>query len=251
MSSNVLLLTATIQPPAGMPALARTDPALRLNDYLRTLSFYVGLLGRCFDAIVFAENSASDLSPLRERVRASGAEDRVEFVSFHGLDFPPSYGRGYGEFKLVDHAMAHSAFLGGDDRVVWKCTGRYLIKNLDRIVLDPPPHFDIYCHLRDYRYKLCELYMLAWNKKGYETAIRGVYPKLRNDTQGYHVIEETLFRTWIEGLRREARIVPRFRHVPLIEGTRGWNNSPYSDSPWDAKILIRRIALNFLPWLWI
>jgi hypothetical protein len=254
MARNILLLTGTVRPPAGMPALTRTDWRVRLDDYARGLRFYLPLLGTTFDAIVFAENSASDLSLLKDLVREAKREDRVEFVSFYGLDHPPSYGRGYGEFKLVDHAMAHSAFLGGDgdeERVVWKCTGRYRIKNLEQIVRDRPRTFDIYCHMRNYRYKLCELYLIAWNRKGYEAAIKGVYPRLRNDTQGYHIIEETLFRTWIEGLRGDLRVVPRFRHVPLIEGIRAWNNTPYSDRPWHGKILVRRFALNVLPWLWI
>src|SRR4051794_13494247 len=99
MPRNVLLLTATVRPPAGMPALARTDSDARLNDYCRGLEHYIRLLGRCLDAIVFAENSASDLSRLRDLARAAKVEDRVEFVSFDGLDHPPAYGRGYGEFK--------------------------------------------------------------------------------------------------------------------------------------------------------
>jgi hypothetical protein len=33
---------------------------------------------------------------------------RVVFVVFDGWDHPPEYGRGYGEFRLIDHAMGHS-----------------------------------------------------------------------------------------------------------------------------------------------
>ena len=253
MPKNILLLTATINPLKGIPSLARTDPVLRLGDYSRSIGFYLGLLGKCFDGIVFVENSAYDLSPLKEQVKAAGAADRVEFISFYGLDYPPSYGRGYGEFKLVDHGRAHSQFLRqDDDQITWKCTGRYLIRNLDKIVLRQPKSFDIYCHMRNYQYRLCDLFLLAWNNKGYEAAIRGVYAKLRNDVSaGQHTIEETLFRKVIEGLPGDVRVVNRFQQVPLVDGIRGWDNTSYSSRPWHLKILIRQFARTFLPWLWI
>ena len=151
MASNILLLTATIQPPAGVPLLARTNSAARLDDYAKSLRFYLTLLGKCFDAIVFAENSAYNLSVLRELARAAQVDNRVEFISCFGLDIPPSYARAYGEFKLVDHTVANSSFLGRDDgQIVWKCTGKYLVRNLDLIVRERPRVCDVYCHMRKY-----------------------------------------------------------------------------------------------------
>jgi hypothetical protein len=94
--ANYLLLTATVTPPPNVPELARTDPAERMGDYVQAMGFYTGLIGPVFDKIVFAENSASDLEPVRDAVEASGVSDRVEFVSCHGLDYPAEYGRGYG-----------------------------------------------------------------------------------------------------------------------------------------------------------
>ena len=253
MAKNILLMTATINPLKGIPSLARTDPVLRLGDYAKGLAYYLGLLGQGLDGIVFVENSDYDISSLKKLAEAAGAADRVEFISFFGLDYPPAYGRGYGEFKLVDHGHANSRLLRQDDDLItWKCTGRYLIRNLDQIVRKRPKSFDIYCHMRDYRYPLCELYLLAWNRKGYESAIRGVYTKLRNDiTSGQHTVEEGLFRKVIEALPADVRVVKRFRQVPLVDGVRGWNNTSYSSRPWHMKILVRRIARTLLPWLWI
>ena len=253
MPKNILLLTATINPLRGIPSLARTDPLLRLGDYAKSLEFYLGLLDRCFDGIVFVENSAYDLSPLIQQAQAAGAADRVEFISFFGLDYPPACGRGYGEFKLVDHAYAHSSLLRQDaDQITWKCTGRYLVRNMDKIVLRRPGAFDLYCNMRNYQYRLCDLFLLAWNRKGYDSAIKDVYPKLRNDiVPGKHTIEETLFRAVVEALPDDVRVVNRFKHVPLVDGIRGWDNTRYSSRPWHLKILTRRIAGTLLPRLWI
>lgn len=248
---NILLLTATITPMPGLPSLARVDPAARLNDYLTALRFYTGLVGRCFDAIVFAENSNSDLQPLKEYVQQAGVGDRVEFISFDGLDFPASYGRGYGEFKLVDHAMAHSTFLRGcGDAVVWKCTGRYVVENIEQLVRGRPA-VDLYCHKRDYPYRLCELFMLSYTRKGYEELIRGVYRRLCNDVvPGIHSTEEVLFRNIIDAAPSGAKICPRFRSTPLITAIRGWNNASYR-SRRDPRIVLRRVANVVAPWLWI
>ena len=250
MARNVLLMTATVTPLQGIPALARTDPTLRLQDYQASLAFYVKLLGDGFDAIIFAENSNSDIAPLIAACATCRHSDRVEFISFYGLDYPPQYGRGYGEFRLIDYAITNSKLLLPQD-VIWKVTGRYIVKNIKRIVNSRPAAADIYCHMRNYPYRLCELYLLAWTDRGYEAAIKGIYPKLRNDVvSNIHTIEETLFRGLLEQSRGTINVAPRFDVVPVVQGVRGWDNSPYSTA-WSPKLAVRRLANIFVPSLWI
>ena len=64
-----------------------------MSEYKQALAFYCqsGL----FDRICFCENSGEDLGPLRE----TGGSP-VELLTFDGLNYPPSYGKAYGEFKL-------------------------------------------------------------------------------------------------------------------------------------------------------
>src|SRR3984893_14120500 len=122
---NALLLTATIKPPVGIPELQRTDPVERMNDYIRALRFYCNVSEKVIPRIIFVENSESDLFQLHDAVSSANASHRVEFLSFNGLDYPPSYGRGYGEFKLLDYAMDHSSTLAtAVDTRLWKVTGR-------------------------------------------------------------------------------------------------------------------------------
>jgi hypothetical protein len=249
MSRNVLLLTATISPLAGIPSLARTDPRLRLHDYERAFTFYTKLIGTCFDAIIFAENSKSDLSTLQSLVEKANF-DKIEFISFYGLDYPATYGRGYGEFRLVEHVMQHSQLITTGD-IIWKVTGRYIIENLCEIVKSRPCATDLYCHMRNYRYRLCELYLLAWNSRGYEAVIKDVFPKLRNDiTPGAITVEETLFRKEVDKADETINVVPRFKVIPIISGVRGWDNRNYS-TKWSFKNVARRVAHFVLPSLWI
>jgi hypothetical protein len=245
---QVLLLTATITPPAGVPSLARTDPVQRMHDYERALHFYLSMAGRVFDGIVFAENSASDLGPLR-RLALAHQRSQIEFFSCDGLDYPASHGRGYGEFKLVDRAMSQAQLLQGP-AIVWKCTGRYVVRNIAALVDSRPP-VDLYCHLRNHPYRLCDLYLMAFSRQGYEVAIEGVYRHLRNDiVPGQHTMEEVLFRRLVDALPQHVRVHRRFRHIPVIEGVRGWNNTLY-EGAWDPKNLIRRAMSRVAPWVWI
>jgi hypothetical protein len=249
---SYLLLSATIQPPLGVPALARTDPSLRLADYVRAIRFYAALAGPVFDKVVFAENSGYNLEPLRRAADESGNGKRVELLSFSGLDHPPQYGRGYGEMKLVDFAMEHahsfSALRAGD--VIWKCTGRYILRNAALLVKTRPP-VDLYVHCRNHPYRLCELFALSFNKRAYESVLRGVYTQLRNDiVPGVHSNEEVAFRRCIDEAEKSVSVRRRFLHTPLIDGVRGWDNSVYGRAS-HPKIILRQIANKLAPSLWI
>ena len=214
-----LLLTATITPMANLPAFARSDPVARLRDYEAAFDFYLGLLATGqVERIIFAENSLSDVCSLVQKAETAGLRQRVQFVSFGGLDFPPERGRGYGEFRMVDRAIEESGFIQESPGVtVWKCTGRYVIRNIDRIIAKAPRQFDIYCHCRNYPYRLAELYLIGWNLRGYRAVISGMADSISADhlpAGGY--THEVLFRRLIDGARGWVSVAPRFADVPLI-----------------------------------
>ncbi|APW62407.1 hypothetical protein [Paludisphaera borealis] len=249
MSQNILLLTATINSRKGIPALSRLDPDQRRADYARAFRFYLGLLGRPLDKIVLVENSASDLTDLERLAREAGAADRVELISFFGQDFPPEYGRAYSEFRTIDHATERSETLRGGDRIIWKMTGRYLVRNLPRIIAKRPETFDLYCNMRNYPSRWADMYLLAWTGVGYEGVLKGLAPRLRQDA-GAGSPEEEFWRV-IDEAGRHYKIVPRFRQIPYIDGIRGFDNKNYMEESGRWKFMARRIALYVAPWLWI
>jgi hypothetical protein len=263
-TSNILLLTATITPKPGVPNLSRVNPQLRLQDYQRALEFYLSMVNVCCEGIVFAENSNSDVSNLQQLVSQYGLSDRVEFLVFDGLDYPSHYDRGYGEFKLIDHAMSHSKMIrkgdesqdqSGDERtVIWKITGRYIVKNLIQIILCQPPHFDVYCNCRNYPKHWVDTYFIAWTSAAYETCFRDIYHRLKTNVPGIPagLSGEELLRSWLDQklLREHMQFVRRFRVTPDIEGIRGADNRDYStDDGW--KIRLRATLNRTIPWLWI
>jgi len=245
---NILVMTATITP-RGSPELARTDPALRLADYTEALRFYIGHLGKVLDGIVFVENSDSDISSLRDLVDAHQAADKVEFIANYGIHSYPGRDRSYGEFKILDRAMAESALVeaAGDAAVIWKVTGRYVVSNLPRMIATAPENFDFYGDLRTRPIAWADLRFIAWTKRGYDLLLRNLA-----DTLGEDPREPVMFR-YLKGKLSDLslRVVPRYRREPLIEGVRGWDNRHYSKGGPLLKYYIRGISRRILPFVWI
>ena len=129
-----LLMTAALVPP--LSAVSRADPAARLADYLDALAFYLSLPTATLDRVLFVDNSDADIGPVLDAARRLAGDKTVEVLSFQGNDHPPQCGKAYGEFRLMDYGLAHSALFAPDD-VVWKVTGR--LKGLNRRPWPGPP----------------------------------------------------------------------------------------------------------------
>lgn len=252
-TKNILLLTATITPKTGVPNLKRTDPALRLKDYENAFKFYLSLINQCCDAIVFAENSNSDISSLEKLAKDQNLADQVEFIAFDGLDYPPQYDRAYGEFKLIDYAMENSKIIASqpEETIVWKVTGRYVIRNLNKIINHQPRSFGIYCNFRNHPKHWVDTFLIAWKSNVYQACLKNVYEKLKlnaPDTPPNGGAEE-LLRNWFDQ-QSNIKFVRRFKFTPLIDGFRAADNRGYATNDlW--KFRVRSSINTLLPWLWI
>ncbi len=122
----VVLATGTIDP-KGMRLTARSDPALRLEDYKHALKLWRASTSLPF---VFCENSGADLRPLQDALGADA--DRIEWLGFTAPDFPEQRGKGYGEALILRHALDHSKLIGEETRL-FKTTGRLFVRNFPRI----------------------------------------------------------------------------------------------------------------------
>jgi hypothetical protein len=237
--NNTLLMTATVTPPIGIPDLQRRDPKERMNDYARALKFYCNISERIIPRIVFIENSNADLSHLEEIARATTAAHRVEFLSFYGLDFPPKYGRGYGEFKLLDYAMEHSATLASADAdaMLWKITGRYRVLNISRIIRDAPRSPDLYCDMRQWPIPWVDLRIFGCTTRGYRSLLKGLYLQLQEDL--INKAPEQHLHSIISELAKSHHIITRLKNEPFIDGIRGKDSKNYSSGINFIKFLAR------------
>ena len=250
----LILLTATITPRAGVPALARTEPADRLEDYRRALAFYLALPGSAVDRVVFAENSATDLGPLEAEVARLGAGKDVELLSFEGVDYPVQHGRGVGETRLIETALERSRLLSalGDDGVFWKLTGRLRYTNLERLISTAPSSCALYADFRRFPHPWVDTRVFASTPRAFRALFLPRVDLMRQDEldrAGYRAPEERLF-TELLAERSDWQIVPRLRVEPAIEGYSGHGDDyarPLRRAWSRARGVIRRI----FPWLWI
>jgi len=245
---DVLLLTATVCAPEDARNLARRDAATRLADYLDAFDFYLRqLAGGAFAAMVFCENSGFDLAPFAARARAARLDDRVELLGHFGLDYPGVYGRGYGEFKLVDYAMQRSALIAkaGDGVRVWKVTGRYKILNIERLIRSQPRHADLYCNCRNRPTPLTDMHLMRWNRRAYDALVHNAYRALQGNE--IPISCEERFRALVDAAAASLRIVPRFLQAPKVEGWRGLDSRPYQTT---RKYLKRALTRRVAPWFW-
>lgn len=243
---HILLMTATITP-ENSPLLVRTDPVQRLHDYERALEFYVGSIGKPLYGIVFVENSDSDISSLRAIADRFGVSDRIEFVANYGKQSYPGRDRAYGEFKLLDYAMANSALVAGarDEAVIWKITGRYLVLNLATMIRSAPKRFDVYVDMRNHPLRWMDLRFMGWTYIGYDRVFAGLTDKIEAEPN------EPVMREYVPTLSDKALIVQRFRSTPLVDGIRGWDNRQYFSGGAKVKHYVRVVARMLAPWYWI
>jgi len=248
-----LLITATIAPPEGAPFLVRSDPVVRMDDYLRTLPFYLGLDTDAVDRIVFVDNSDSDLSALERVAGEARTTKDVEFISYSGLDYPVEQGRSVGETYLINHALGVSRILSalGDDELFWKVTGRLRVRNLARLVGSTPGDCGLYVDFRRFRHRWVDTRLFAATPGAFRRLFLPRIDLLRQDLlpEGFVAPEERLFSALLPERGRE-RIHPRLRLEPVIEGVSGFGED-YRRPRRRIESAVRSVTRRVLPALWI
>lgn len=247
-----LLMTATISPPTG--AVARSDLATRLTDYVSALEFYLALPRASFDRLVFVDNSAGDVGPIEALARSTAHDKTVEIISFSGNDHPVQYGKAYGEFKLIDYGLSNSKLARGHD-VFWKVTGRLQLINLAEIAAALAGPFDLACDLHNVPFvgsgsisgsRSMDLRAFACSVQGYRELFEGLW---RERTTGF---DAGFFYHVVRGhLRGRFRIIPRFPLQPRFAGASGRHDRRYDSGLQAIKTDVRAIMRHAAPWLWL
>ena len=244
----VLLLTATITPDPNVPLLSVRDPGERQQEYLAALSFYLDVSQQAIDRIVFAESSASDLEPFEQLAREKGMEERLQLLPVESA--PPELGRGVGEACIIDQAMVDSPAIRAlqPDQQIWKVTGRYVVRNLERLITTAPQS-DWYVNLRRVPIRYCDTCAYAFTVRGYERYLGDAAERIRSSGA---LSGEFAMATLVEELlaRREP-VVGRFRYVPRVEGVRAADQVAYHGGRQRMKYAVRVLARRVAPSIWV
>lgn len=121
-----LLLTACVNP-NGMAYTALSNPAIRLEQYMNVLLWYIENTSL---PIVFVENTGYDMSPYFQRFID---EKRIEILTFQGNTFDKNLGKGYGEALIIEYALNHASSLSGDVMII-KVSGMCICGSIHKII---------------------------------------------------------------------------------------------------------------------
>lgn len=217
VTKRYLLLTATISPEAGQSSLFIQDPGKRLSEYEKALEYYYRNFERLhISGLIFVENSGFDLGLISKKYPS----DNFEWISAPRTPLAGGVHRGYGEFLMIDYAFRHSLYLRAmsSPDVVWKVSGRYILKNIGRMILFAPDRYDVYAAINT---NWVELSVISWSKRGFLEYFQPVIGEMKVDFPPEVVLSRFLSDAGL------PNVVSKFNWLPYIDGRRGVNGVPY------------------------
>ena len=127
-----LILTCTIDP-GNMPNLVRKNIETRLNDYKKSLNFWIN--NKDVDKIIFIENSSSDVSYFRDLAKSENNKE-IEILSTNSNNsYDKNLGKGYGQYLCLKEVFESSRIAQKTNYFI-NVTGRYCITNFNLILKD-------------------------------------------------------------------------------------------------------------------
>jgi hypothetical protein len=219
-----VVLTATIDP-KNVFYTTRCDPFIRLNDYQRSLRSWLG--NDAVTKLVFCENSGFDLTPIREICASYMRSKDIEILSFHGQDFDPDFGKGFGEMGILRYIAAHSEVIQSTSHIL-KVTGRLYVSNVRSIIngMSEDTAVDVFCNLV-HNLASTDSRVFGCNPQFIENYLLPLQDSI-NDSQG-RFFEAALARAIHGGLASGLRwsLLPA---TPRIHGVNATYNTKYPSS---------------------
>jgi len=246
-------MTACIAPQPH-PAVVRSDPALRLRDYLSALEFWLRLPDPQLASVVFVDNSGHPLDQV-EALRLRYPRIPVEVHSSPPCDIPAGIGYGYAELQLIEWALQHSSRLAGEDLIV-KATGRLSFPQLPKLITSLPSATsfaaDAVCRQLPWR-RTAEngtfrTQLLLFRRRFYQQYLSGLWRDMR-PVAGQRFIEDVLYRA-VWPLRDTQEVAMRF---PVNCSPVGWAaHLPKDYASPSARVVNagRAVARALVPWIW-
>lgn len=257
-TSFALLLTACINPTtnvAGEPMVRRSDPLVRLSDYLASIKFWLNYDDPRITAIVFVENSGYDLSSLIEFTRASNPNKRpIEFLQLAASPIPNGLHYGYSELEMIDYAFKNSQLIQSCNFFI-KTTGRLYFPKLSKLLNKISPRCNFASDARDYSFrKINKHYVITTlfvvQKDFYEKVLLNTRLQMASNGQS-HI--ETLYFYILKPLYKKSSrtLMLRFPfNVDPVGVGAHWNTS-YSSLKKKRESFVRSILRVVTPGLWI
>ncbi len=233
-----IFLTATIDP-KDIVLLKRNNPIARENDYIKAIKKWMDI--QQFP-IVFCENSGYNIDKIKNDIKNS--EKKFEILQFKGNSFPRELGKGYGETMIIDYAIKHSKLIKNSDYII-KVTGRYFIKNIEKMVNTLSRDNDVYV-MADLKKNLtwADSRVFAF-KPSFFIEYLSKFHNLLNDSKGFY-LEHALSRAILRAISDGHKWIP-LPSKPIIIGYSATSDTSYKVSKvrWFGSKMIHQFK-NYL-----
>lgn len=253
VSVTVLLLTSCIAPNAAMPNHIQFNPQERLEEYRRSLLFYIDAVPQKVAKILFCDNSGWSLRSLEDLQDQNTRPDLKLFFESYKSPVDPKNGKGRSELELIDHAMQRFSVELQDDPIIWKVTGRHRLVNIAKMVETQPEDLSFYADFRSLPLignrlganHAIDMRAFAFRRDGYERYLKGRWE------EAWVMVEKYLFAEIYPDIGCISEVYPRLRSQPIFIGSSGYDGRDYSSMGYRAKNAIRAALRRLAPGIWI
>lgn len=250
----IILMTATVRPGDYANQISRCDSQLRMQDYLRSLQFWLDFPDKRLEGIVFCENSNCDLDPLSRVIRSSRSGRKCELLTFEGNERPGNVHYGYAELGSIDYAIRHSRLLNENTAFV-KTTGRLVFPKLsillDSLAGDVSASVDCRrAYLGESGYRIrARTELMVFAVEFYKQMLFEKRGEMIGDCS--HVEEFIAKKLWPLHASNRQRVQLRWKVECMPSGYGAWDNSSYESRQNQLKSKLRGLARILLPTLWL
>lgn len=130
-SDICLIITGTIEPPAGVFKLSLSDKNVRRKQYIDSIKYYIQKTK--IEKIIFCDNSDA-LEEIELKMLALKYNKEFEWISFKGDNSSVvKQGKGFGEGEIIKYIFENSMIIK-KCRMFVKVTGRLIVKNIDTVI---------------------------------------------------------------------------------------------------------------------
>ncbi len=242
-------MTGTFQPSANSIRLSRVNVAERIEDYKKGFRFHLGLVRRgVFDRLLFVENSGYGMQDFEPLVNSYALQDKVQLLSYKEEENDTPTTRFFGECRLLKYALDKGDWWrNAEPAFVWKVTGRYIVRNIEKIIKGVPGTATLVLHCRNRPMEYVD-----FGLAGFREDIGRRFLSLALARPEVSTSDERLIRIMMkEGRFGDIELAPRFPEIPDFSGIRGSDNARYDGVNYRLKFVCRRLANRIFPRLWI
>lgn len=252
-NDHLIVMTACVDPSTGPARIARSDPRVRLNDYLEAMRFWFRLGDPRLRNLLLIENSGYSFDAFHRLIDAEKPSDmRVELVQTNSNNYAPGLHYGYSELLMLDLGLAMSDLAKGC-RYWMKVTGRLRFPMIGRLLDRLPREYLFAADLRnaipvfgDAQHWVHTRLMIT-EGRFYGRELRGLCRRMKPNNEP---IEQVLYDV-LYAHKGEPGAIVRFPvHVPP-HGQSAYEDFSYQNTKRTMVDLARHAARFVFPDWWI